>query len=166
VIILIWVDDLITFTDSCKESSQFEKELQNRFDIKIIGEPLLLLGMTVLRNILNGMITLSQSHYIEKILMRFGLHDANPVLTPLNSNIKLDDEKQQDEAQSDGRGSGPYTMAIGSLLYIGMGTWPDISFAVQTLAQYTHDLKPIHWSAVKHIFRCLKGTQSHALIYQ
>jgi hypothetical protein len=109
---------------------------------------------------------LSQSHYIKKILTRFGLCDANPVSTPLDSNIKLDDGKQQDEAQSDGRGSGPYTTAIGSLLYIAMGTQPNISFAVQMLAQYTCDLKPIHWSAIKHIFWYLKGTQSHALTYQ
>jgi hypothetical protein len=47
-----------------------------------------------------------------------------------------------------------------------MGTRPDISFAVQTLAQYTCDPKPIHWSAVKRIFRYLKGTQSHALTYR
>ena len=33
------------------------------------------------------------------------------------------------------------------------------------LAQFTHNPKPKHWTAVKRIFRYLKGTQTHVLTY-
>jgi hypothetical protein len=42
-----------------------------------------------------------------------------------------------------------YATAIGSLMYAALGTRPDISYAVQTLAQYTQNPQPIHWTAMK-----------------
>jgi hypothetical protein len=32
-VILVWMDDLITFTDSPEQSDQLQSELQNKFDI-------------------------------------------------------------------------------------------------------------------------------------
>jgi hypothetical protein len=54
---------------------------------------------------------------------------------------------------------------IGSLMYLAHGTRPDIAYATQKLAQYTKDPKPVHWTAVKRIFRYLKGTREYALTY-
>jgi hypothetical protein len=43
----IVVDDLVVFTNSPAESDCVEHELKQKFEIKTLGEPLLLLGMKI-----------------------------------------------------------------------------------------------------------------------
>ncbi len=54
---------------------------------------------------------------------------------------------------------------IGSALYAALGTRSDIMYAIQRLAQFTAHPKPKHWTALKRIFRYLKGTRDYALTY-
>ena len=42
---------------------------------------------------------ISQAHYIETLLKKYGLQDANPVSTPMDPNIKLDDPEEISEEQ-------------------------------------------------------------------
>ena len=58
-----------------------------------------------------------------------------------------------------------YLEAVGSLNYLAVATWPDISFSVSLLAQFMGNMGRIHWEAVKHIFRYLKGTRDCKLVY-
>jgi hypothetical protein len=46
-----------------------------------------------------------------------------------------------------------------------MGTRPDITFAVSTVAQFLENPGAMHWEAVKRIFRYLKGTRNLRLVY-
>ena len=59
----------------------------------------------------------------------------------------------------------PYREAVGSLMYASMGTRPDITFAVSTVAQFLENPGAMHWEAVKRIFRYLKGTRNLRLVY-
>ena len=54
---------------------------------------------------------------------------------------------------------------IGSLLYVQIGTRPDISFAVSRLAQYASNPSPDHIRLAKYVFRYLKGTADLRLLY-
>ena len=58
----------------------------------------------------------------------------------------------------------PYQVAVGSLLYVAMFTWPDIAFSVQCVSQFNSNLGLIHWAAVKRIFRYLCGTTDYCLV--
>ena len=57
-----------------------------------------------------------------------------------------------------------YRQLIGSLLYL-VHTRPNICYAVSALSQFMSSRKHIHWIAVKHILRYLKGTQDYGLRY-
>ena len=59
----------------------------------------------------------------------------------------------------------PYRELIGCLLWISMGTRPDISYAVNQCARYSSDPKPDHWTACLRILRYLKGTSDYGLHY-
>ena len=59
----------------------------------------------------------------------------------------------------------PYRAAVGSLMYLAVGTHPDIAFAVSTVAQFCQDPGPEHWEAVKRIYRYLLGTKKLALTF-
>lgn len=56
-----------------------------------------------------------------------------------------------------------YQRAIGSLMYAGTSTRPDISFAIATLSQYMRNMGREHWEAVKRVLRYLKGTSGFGL---
>ena len=50
-------------------------------------------------------------------------------------------------------------------MYLSTRTRPDISFAVGNVARYSSDPKNSHWTAVKRIFRYLKGTINFGIFY-
>ena len=50
-------------------------------------------------------------------------------------------------------------------MYLVLATCPNLSFAVNQLAQFTSNLKAIHWTAMKRIFRYLKLTKNGNLTY-
>jgi hypothetical protein len=57
----------------------------------------------------------------------------------------------------------PYREAIGSLMYLMVGTRPDIAFAVSRMAQYVESPTITQWKAVKHIMRYIKHTSNYGL---
>ena len=54
---------------------------------------------------------------------------------------------------------------IGSLLYLQIGTRPDILFAVSHLAQYTANPSPQHLQLAQYILSYLVGTVETHLVY-
>ena len=95
----------------------------------------MLLGMKISCNTNTWQITLSQTHYIDSLLKKFNLEDANPVSPPLDPNVNLNgDELLEDDM----RASNFYVMMIGSLIYAALGTHPDIAYVTHRLTQFTH----------------------------
>ena len=96
------MDDLVSFTNSSAKSNRIEEELKSKFQIKILGGPSLLLGMKISQNKELKIITLSQTHYIDKILEQVRLQDTNLVTTPIDLNINLEfDEEEHDQMIDD-----------------------------------------------------------------
>lgn len=59
----------------------------------------------------------------------------------------------------------PYRKLVGSLLYLSTHTRPDITYAVNTLAQFMQNPGRPHWEAAKRILRYLKKTRTYALTF-
>ena len=59
-----------------------------------------------------------------------------------------------------------YQSAVGSLMYMMIGTRPDIAFAVGAVSRYMANPGKAHWTAVKRIFCYLKATQDIMLKYK
>ena len=58
-----------------------------------------------------------------------------------------------------------YQSAVGSLMYAMLGTWPDITYAVGLVSQFSTNPNSKHWGAVKRIFRYLAGTPGLGIHY-
>ena len=58
-----------------------------------------------------------------------------------------------------------YQSIIGSLLYLMIGTRPDIAYAVTHLSQFCTNPSPEHYKAALHICQYLVGTQDYSLVY-
>jgi hypothetical protein len=59
-----------------------------------------------------------------------------------------------------------YQSIIGSLLYLMIGTRPDIAFAVTKLAQFSANLSQEHFERAKYICRYLIGTKNYSLVFK
>ncbi|XP_071686991.1 secreted RxLR effector protein 161-like [Rutidosis leptorrhynchoides] len=134
-----------------------KKFLSSSFEMKDMGEAEVILGIRIKRGS-NG-ISVSQSHYIEKILNKFHFENCSPVSTPMDPTIKLFPNKGHPVSQLE------YSRAIGSLMYAMISTRPDIAFAVGKLSRYTSNPSSVHWQALNRVFKYLKGTMDYGLFY-
>ena len=84
----------------------------------------------------------------------------------MDTTTKLDDtEEAPDEEKTSSLFKYGYANLIGSLMYLAIATRPDIAYSVNKLAQYTLAPRSKHWTAIKRIFRYLKGTKYYELVY-
>ena len=53
----------------------------------------------------------------------------------------------------------PYRELVGALVWLALGTQPDIAFAASLLTHFSHNPSHIHWEAAKQVLHYLKGTR-------
>ena len=106
-------------------------------------------------------ITIDQCAYLNTVLERFQLTNTKSAPTPLPARWDPKANTEQATAAEITR----YQSIIGSILYLMIGTCPDIAFAVTHLSQFsTNPTKDHYWAAV-HICRYLVGSWDYKLIY-
>jgi hypothetical protein len=150
LLIEIYVDDIVFGSTNDRLSQKFAKDMQNEFEMSLLGELSFFLGLQICQS--NQGIFISQTKYIREMLKRFGMEDCKLVTTPMQTSCKLrkdDDSKSTDQRQ--------YRSMIGSLLYVTTSR-PDVMEAVGQVARFQAAPKESHVLAVKRIFRYLKGT--------
>lgn len=159
-------DDMGLFCNSVEEREHAKAELKKEFPINDLGEPELLLGLKITHNCEKQTITISQTHYIDSLLKKFGMMDANPASTPLAYSTTLSKQmSSKTQEEIDAMKDVPYQVVVGSLMYTAICTCPDISHAVGLVSQFSMCYEPQHWTAVKHILRYLKGTRDYCLTF-
>jgi hypothetical protein len=82
-----WVNDLLPFASSLEEMKRIKEEIKREWEVTDLGEPLKILGIEI--TLKECSITISQQKYIETILKREGLDQANPISIPLDPNVPL-----------------------------------------------------------------------------
>nr|GEX20598.1 zinc finger, CCHC-type [Tanacetum cinerariifolium] len=107
----------------------------------------------------NKGLTITQSHYIDKILKKFKCEVCGPVSTPIEAGIKLMPHMGKPVNQLE------YSWAIEWLMYAMTSTRPNISYAVEKLSRFTSNPSNHHWEAIIRVFRYLKKTMNYGLSY-
>nr|AAX96287.1 retrotransposon protein, putative, Ty1-copia sub-class [Oryza sativa Japonica Group]AAX96336.1 retrotransposon protein, putative, Ty1-copia sub-class [Oryza sativa Japonica Group]ABA92593.1 retrotransposon protein, putative, Ty1-copia subclass [Oryza sativa Japonica Group] len=158
VILCLYVDDILIFRTSLNVIEEVKDYLSKSFEMKDLGEADVILNIKLQRGDEGG-ITLVQSHYVDKVLSRFGYSDCKPAPTPYDPSVLL--RKNRRIARDQLR----YSQIIGSLMYLASATRPDISFAVSKLSRFVSNLEDDHWQALERIMRYLKGTMSYRIHY-
>jgi hypothetical protein len=95
LIIEVYVDDIIFGSDDDRISKNFSKDIQNEFEMLLLGELNLFLGLQISH--LDEGIFISQSNYIKEMLKKFIMEDHKPVSTHMVIGCKLrkDDESKE-----------------------------------------------------------------------
>ena len=116
--------------------------------MKDLGPLNYFLGIVVTRH--KGGMFLSQRKYAEEIIDRAGMSSWKSSPTPVDTNAKVG-------ATSSASCEDPtlYRSLAGALQYLTL-TRPDISYTVQQVCLYMHDLRVDHMQALKHVIRYLQ----------
>lgn len=157
VILCLYVDDILIFGTNLDVIKEVKSFLCKSFDMKDLGEADVILNIKLIKGE-NG-ITLTQSHYVEKVLSRFGYKDSKPSPTPYDPSVILRKNKRI------GRDQLRYSQIIGSLMYLASATRPDISYAVSKLSRFTSNPGDDHWRALERVMRYLVGTMDYGIHY-
>eukprot|EP00903_Cladosiphon_okamuranus_P016817 g15509.t1 len=78
VILSVYVEDFLMTGEDQDLVSKKKRELTDRFEMTDLDEVKRILGIEVKRVYEQGTLSISQVHYVETILERFGMQDANP----------------------------------------------------------------------------------------
>jgi hypothetical protein len=151
VILCLYVDDILIFGTNIDAINEVKSFLSKSFDMKDLGETDVILNIKLLKD--ESEITLLQSHYVEKVLSRFGFMDSKPSPTPYDPSVTLRKNKKISRDQFD------------SLMYLASATRPDISFAVSKLRRYMSNPGDDHWHALERVLHYLKGIINFGIHY-
>jgi hypothetical protein len=103
----------------------------------------------------DGGFSICQQGYINTIICHFGLMDAKPAESPLDPQTDLANTRCEDKPAN----RKEYLSMVGSLMYVALGSRPDIAFSVtSTLSRYNVQPLQMHATAAKRVLRYLKTT--------
>lgn len=166
LILAAHVDDCTVMGSSSELIHTFKQEIGLRFKITDLGPISWLLGMKVVCDRKAQTITLSQELFVKTILAKYNFTKAKPAAVPMDPTVQYSrDQSPTNTEQSAQMKRVPFWSALGSLMYLAVGTRPDIAFAVSMLAQFSENPGWAHWEGVKQVYHYLLGTRKLGLTY-
>ena len=121
---VVYVDDAM-FLSKNKDAINRKKALfMAKWECQDLGDVTEFLHMQVKRNGLD--VIINQVDYLKKVLDRFQMTNTKAALTPLSSNWDL----RENQGKATAAEITCYQSIIGILLYLMIGTHPDISYTV------------------------------------
>ena len=107
--------------------------------------------------------SLDQTCYVEKVIKRFGQENCKPVFVPPLAGYNP--RPHSDQNLSNATLCSRYQLVIGSLLYIMLGTRPDISYAVIKMSQFSSNPTEEHLQKVLYIVHYLFSSKELCIVY-
>jgi hypothetical protein len=158
VILCLYVDDILIFGTSLELIKEVKDFLSQKFEMKDLGEADVILNIKLIKGENSG-VTLSQTHYVEKMLRRFGYIYSKPTPTPYDASLVLRKNLRimVDQLR--------YSQIIGSLMYLASATRPDIAYAVSKLSRFVSNSGSEHRRALEQVMRYLVGTMNYGIHY-
>jgi hypothetical protein len=159
VITLIYVDDGLFFGIDKSFVDKKKQACLKHWECHDTGDVMEFLGIHVTRD--EGKIQLDQWKYLQKVLDPFQMTNAKIAQTPLPTGWTPTENK----AMVNPTIRQKYQTVIGSLLYLMLGTRPDIAFAVIKMSQFSANPSQEHLDKAMYIMRYLVGTQDYSIVY-
>ena len=167
IYLLLYVDDMLIACKHMDEIDNLKKLMSSKFEMKDLGEAKKILEIDIFRDKEKREIFVSQRKYIEKVLERFNMGGANPVITPLAPHFKLSSKQcPKSEQERESMAKMPYASAVGCIMYLMVCTRPDIAHAVSVVSRFMSNPGKPHWEALRWILRYLKGSMDVGLLYR
>jgi hypothetical protein len=160
VIIIVYVDDILLCGSNKPLIMKKKIEFMKKWECRDLGEAKEFLSMKIER--IGRSIQINQRTYLSKVLKTLDLQNAKSTDTPLPQGYSPVPSTKTASPELKRK----YQSIIGSLLYLMLGTRPDIAFAVTKMAQFASNPSEEHLKRLMYIGRYLVGTQDYTLTYK
>lgn len=159
----IWVDDCVICARSEQLGARYN-EMSAMFEMKNLGQIRKCLGMEICVDI-GRSIRVTQHKYTIEILEEFGMFDCSTRHTPLDPSIELKESMMPPSGSAEQAKASkfPYRRLVGKLMYLMLGSRPDLARSVGVLSRFTHNPSLQHILGAKHVLRYLAGTIHYGL---
>lgn len=159
VILVLYVDDGLVLAKDRTVLEKILKQLECSFKI-CISEPDYFVGLEIKSDKDSESISISVSAFIERVLNRFNLTEANGHKIPADPNTCLTNREVEpmDEIV-------PYREMVGSLIFAATAARPDIAYITNILSRNFNCYGKIHWNAAKRVLKYLKTTKDYGIKY-
>ena len=158
IIILLYVDALLLISPSLPNLTTIKHHLAETYQMTDLGPVRQFLGIELSQIKHSGFQywTIHQHRFISTILSRFGMSACKGVATPLDKGKVL--SKANPNFTSTLTAQQEYQKLIGSLMYLMMGSRPDLAYTVSTLSKFNCNPTADHLLAAKHVLRYIQST--------
>lgn len=159
--LIVYVDDFILASSSLDLITMVKKQLFNEFQMKDKGELKYFLGLEINHDRMKGIMSIKQTNYARKILERFGMSDCKPSSVPIDPKFVCNGKSNSSSGVNR-----PYRELIGALMFLMLGSRPDLSFSINYFRRFQSNYSDELWQSLKRILRYVKGTINEGLVYK
>lgn len=160
----LYVDDGLIVSNSNEQVKELVTAIKQHFDVTVIDAECYL-GLQIEYDREMKIMHIHQTAYAHSVLNKFKMVDCNAIKTPMDVNAVIQ-ANVANEGKQLPAANVPYRELIGSLMYLSVGTRPDIAFAVSKLSKYLANPSNEHWLLAKRILRYLKGTVDFGITFR
>lgn len=158
IFLVLYVDDMLLISNNHKRLSELKTALTHEFEMKDLGQVANFMGLRIRIDRDRQELYIDQSKYALSILEKFGMDQCHPKFIPMEPKLQLERSENSDS-------DAPYRELLGSLMYLMLGTRPDLCFAISKLSRYQDCYDEVHFTHLKAVLRYLKGTVNDCLTY-
>ena len=161
LVVILYVDDVLWMGNNTELLQTLKSKFMKIWECRDLGQVSEYLGMKIVRDRRNQLLTIDQIDYAMKVVKRFGQENAKPARTPLPAGYvpKPNDGTATSEQRS------YYQSIIGSLLYLTLGTRPDIAYAVIMMSQFMVNPSEEHIQKALYIVKYVATNPNGKIIY-
>ncbi|CAI7902055.1 unnamed protein product [Closterium sp. NIES-54] len=163
LMLLVYVDDILLFSESSAMIEHVEEMLEMQFKCSKMGDVKYYLGMHVERDLDKGVLRLHQRKYYEGLAEKYGLQDGGKPATPLPSGFTVEPCADEEVVGESDRKL--FHSMVGALNYAANHTRPDIAFATSRLASVVSHPTHEQLEAAKRLVRYVSATASAGVEY-
>lgn len=153
------MDDIILVSDSISDLKSVKSSIASVLEITDLSSKdgtITFLGVEI--TVTKNKLTISQKELIEKVLTKFNMDQCKESLIPMQPKLDL--------MKSDVKScNAPYKQLIGSLMYIMLGSRPDLCFCVTYFSKFQNCYNNSHWQHLKNVLKYLKATKDVVLTF-
>jgi hypothetical protein len=161
---VLYVDDILFMGSDTSLIKYIKTSFMKMWECRDLGDVKEYLAMKITRDRANKTLIIDQNAYALKVVQRFGQQNCKPTGVVLPSGYQKDLQVNQGQCTSEQRTY--YQSVIGSLLYLALGTRPDICFSVIFMSQFSVNPSERHINLALHIVRYVASTLDAKIIYQ
>ena len=159
-ILALYINDITMACNNLQVIQEDKETLKKHYQMTDLGEITWILGMHITHDHCAGWIALSQEKYALELLDHFGKSDARPISTPTLANkhlVKVDSPEVDTQA---------YQCVVGALMYLMLGTRPDLVYTIAALGRHSACPGIEHQRALDCAFCYIRATSDWKLVYQ